>query len=113
MKAAVCASSLLIALLIAPVASAQHGWSEGGYYETRGASGVTCGPVYTVYAGTDARGYPIRRALQDCQRRDWYSWYGTRTGYRWAYNGYRYDWVSFYDTRTWWSFTWYNYTRSL
>ncbi|MEL6616503.1 MAG: hypothetical protein AAFQ43_12245 [Bacteroidota bacterium] len=113
MRSAVRTASFLVALLMAPAALAQHGWSEGRYYETRGASGVSCGPVYTVYAGVNAWGYPIYRPLQDCQRRDWYSWNGTRTGYRWAYNGYRYAWVSFNDTRTWWSFTWYNYTRSL
>lgn len=92
--------------------NAASGWVQGDYYETRGASDVVCTPPYSVFTGYDAWGRPLYRRLQDCQRRDWHSWYGTRTGYRWAYNGYSYAWVAFNDTRTWWYFTWYNFTRS-
>ncbi len=91
--------------------NAQSGWQVNSYYNEQGESDIICGNCYSVFSGYDIYGRPVYSLIQNCQQRNWHSWYGNRGGYFWICNGYNCAWQYQYEERTWWYFTWYNFTR--
>ncbi len=88
---------------------AQSGWQENNYYTERGTSDIIYGICYSVFVGYDYYGRPVYKWYQNCQRRDWHSWYGTRSGYFWNCNGSTCFWDVRYEERSWWYFTFYSF----
>ena len=90
--------------------NAQSGWQVNRYYNEQGESDVIYGNCYSIVAGYDIYGRAVYNFVQNCQRREWHSWYGRRGGYFWGCNNYTCLWQYQYEERTWWYFTWYNFT---
>jgi len=102
---------LTFTLTYSPEIKAQSGWQVDHYYNERGGSDVICSSCYAVFVGYDIYNRPIYNYFQNCQQREWHSWYGNRGGYFWTCNGYNCSWNYQYEERTWWYFTWRNFTR--